>query len=95
MGTNELYRLRRSILTAVADYVNPVNLDYIMGHPAMIEFTADAALDQWNGLVENGFLKSLPGSGGEFATLTELGKAQLPTSARRDYKVFVWGRMAM
>ncbi len=91
---DKVYRLRRNLLTAVADYVNPVNLDYVLAHPALIGVAPDAALDQWRGLIENGFLKAVPGTGGEFATVTELGTAQLPTSSHRDYKTYVWGRLA-
>ncbi len=93
--SEKIYRLRRGLLTAVADYVNPVNLDYVLAHPELLGVEPDAALDQWRGLIENGYLKAVPGTCGEYATITELGKAQLPTSSRRDYKAYVWGRMAM
>lgn len=95
METEKVYRLRRALLAAVADYVNPVNLDYVLAHPQLLGVETDAALDQWRGLLANGFLSAVPGTNGEYATLTELGKAQLPTSSRRDYKTYVWGRMAI
>ncbi len=94
METDVIYRIRRCILAAVADYVNPVGLDHILDHPEMMYIAPDAALDQWRGLIENGFLRAVPGSDGEFATVTDLGKAQLPTSKHRDYKAYVWGRLA-
>ena len=94
MESDKVYQLRRALLSAVADYVNPVNLDYVLAHPELIGVAPDAALDQWRGLIENGYLKAVPGTGGEYATVTELGKAQLPTSSRRDYKIYVWGRLA-
>lgn len=94
MASDKIYRIRRGILTAVADYVNPVGLDHILSHPELLDVAADSALDEWRGLIDNGYLHPLPGSDGEYATLTELGKAQLPTSSRRDYKAYVWGRLA-
>lgn len=94
MENDKVYRLRRALLTAVADYVNPVNLDYVLVHPELLGVAPDAALDQWKGLIENGYLKALPGTGGEYATISDLGMAQLPTSSRRDYKAYVWGRLA-
>ena len=43
---SKIYRTRRGLLVAVADYVNPVDLDYVIDHPALLDVSRDEAAVQ-------------------------------------------------
>ena len=87
---SKIYRTRRGLLIAVADYVNPVDLDYVIDHPALLDVSRDEAVVQWKNLIENGFLQGLPGSKGEYVTISPEGRKNLPEAPREGYSPYIW-----
>ena len=90
-NSSKIYRTRRGLLIAVADYVNPVDLDCVIDHPALLDVSRDEAAVQWKNLIENGFLRGLPGSKGEYVTVTAEGRNNLPEAPREEYSPYIWG----
>ena len=68
-----------------------MDLDYVIDHPALLDVSRDEAVVQWKNLIENGFLQGLPGSKGEYVTISPEGRKNLPDAPREDYSPYIWG----
>lgn len=92
-----IYGVRRAILQALYDYINPQSLDTISCHDKVILSEADPVIlrRQWQALQDAGYLRSVPGYNGEYCSLMPAVRAKLEKGWAMNNDEFLFGPGAL
>lgn len=95
MREDRIYHLRRTLLSAAADY-HPaaVTFDDVMAHPDFILLrpTRGEAVAEWDFLRAHGWVMDIPGSGGSYQKISATGLCQI--NREGDLSPLLWGKHA-
>ena len=95
MRENRVYSLRRTLLTAAADY-HPaaVSFEDVMTHPDFILLRPlrEEALIEWDFLRAHGWIMDIPCSGGAYQKISASGLCQI--NREGDLSPLIWGKHA-
>ena len=95
MREAKVYQVRRTLLTAAADYYPAaVSFDDVMGHPdfVILRILRDDAIKEWDFLRANGWIVDITGSGGAFQKISASGLCQI--NREGDLSPLLWGKHA-
>ena len=92
-----IYVIRRAILQALYDYINPQSLDTIACHDRVIMTEADVALlrREWLGLQTAGYLRAVPGYNGDYCTLAPSIRAKMDQGLALNSDEYLYGPGAL
>lgn len=88
-----IYVIRRAILQALYDYINPQSLDTISCHDKVIMTECDIALlrREWQNLQTAGYLKAVQGYHGEYCTLAPAIRAKMDQGFSLNSDEYLYG----
>ena len=92
-----IYAIRRAILSTLCAYCNPQSLDTIACHDKIILTEAEPAMlrKQWLALQEAGYLRAVPGYGGEYCSLAPAVRRKLEAGWAMNDDEFLFGPEAL
>ena len=92
-----VYAVRRAILSALYAYSNPQSLDTIACHDRIILTEAEPAIlrREWRALQNAGYLRAVPGYGGEYSSLNPTTRKKLESGWAMNDDEFLFGPGAL